>query len=136
VSERAQAIGIRLAKAEECLAGAASEYAARRYNNVANRCYYAAFQAAIAALTHAGIQPPTKDGSWGHEFVQAQVAGTLVRRRKLYPSDMGKDLAMLIRLRHVADYSLEHISELQGARAVRRSRSLLAIVAARTGGVR
>ena len=33
-----------LAKAEESLAGAESEYANGRYNNCANRCYYACFQ--------------------------------------------------------------------------------------------
>ena len=39
-----------LAKAQESLAGAESEFAAGRYNNCANRCYYACFQAAIHAL--------------------------------------------------------------------------------------
>jgi len=38
-----------LAKAEESLAGAESEFVNGRYNNCANRCYYASFQAAIAA---------------------------------------------------------------------------------------
>ena len=135
MSERDEAIDVRLTKARECLAGAVSEYTARRYNNVANRCYYAAFLAAIAALMRAGIQPQSKDGSWGHEFVQAQFNGTLVRR-KLYSSSIGEDLAILIRLRHLADYSLEQTSEIQAARAVRRSRSFLATIGARVGGLR
>jgi len=43
-----------LIKAEESLLGAESEFThGRRYNNVANRCYYACFQAAVAAL-HSG----------------------------------------------------------------------------------
>jgi uncharacterized protein (UPF0332 family) len=46
-----------LEKAIESLAGAESEFANRRYNNCANRCYYAMFQAAIAALMAAGIHP-------------------------------------------------------------------------------
>ena len=41
-----------LTKAEESLRGAESEYTQGRYNNTANRCYYACFQAAIAALSH------------------------------------------------------------------------------------
>ena len=40
-----------LVKAEESLAGAESEYVNGRYNNCANRCYYACFQAAIASST-------------------------------------------------------------------------------------
>ena len=44
-----------LNKSEESLAGAESEYANDRYDNCANRCYYACFQAAIAALLQAGI---------------------------------------------------------------------------------
>ena len=46
-----------MAKALECLAGAESELANKRYNNCANRAYYACFQAAIDALTREGIQP-------------------------------------------------------------------------------
>ncbi len=33
-----------LVKAEESLAGAESEYTSGRYNNCANRCYYACFR--------------------------------------------------------------------------------------------
>jgi hypothetical protein len=44
-----------LLKAEESLSGAESEFANDRNNNCANRCYYACFQAAIAALLTEGI---------------------------------------------------------------------------------
>ena len=40
-----------LRKALESLAGAESECANRRFSNCANRAYYAAFQAAISALS-------------------------------------------------------------------------------------
>lgn len=74
-----------LTKAEENLASATSEFVNGRYNACANRCYYACFQAAIAALMQAGIRPPRgAQGAWGHAFVQAQFAGELVNRRKLY----------------------------------------------------
>lgn len=52
-----------LDKAIESLAGAESEYANKRYNNCANRCYYAMFQAAIAALIAAGIRPRASEHS-------------------------------------------------------------------------
>lgn len=39
-----------LEKARESLAGAESEFSNERYNNCANRAYYAVFQAAIVAL--------------------------------------------------------------------------------------
>ncbi|HEU5432403.1 MAG TPA: hypothetical protein VFU81_12115 [Thermomicrobiales bacterium] len=39
-----------LHKAQESLAGAESEFVNDRYNNAANRAYYAVFQAAIHAL--------------------------------------------------------------------------------------
>jgi uncharacterized protein (UPF0332 family) len=43
-------ITIYLAKASESLLTAESEFVNGRYNSCANRCYYACFQAAIAAL--------------------------------------------------------------------------------------
>lgn len=39
-----------LLKALDSINGAESEFANRRYDNCANRCYYACFQAAISAL--------------------------------------------------------------------------------------
>ena len=67
--------GLFLAKAEEALAGAESEFANSRYNNCANRSYYACFLAAIAALVREGIEPRAQ---WGHEFVQSQFVGQLL----------------------------------------------------------
>ena len=52
MSERANS-AIYLAKAEESLTGAESEYANRRYQNCANRAYDACYQAAVAALLQA-----------------------------------------------------------------------------------
>jgi hypothetical protein len=50
-----------LVKAREALAGAESEYANGRFNNCANRAYYACFLAALHALAQVGIQPPGDD---------------------------------------------------------------------------
>lgn len=60
-----------LAKAREALQGAESELANRRYNNAANRAYYACFHAAIAALIDADIRSSER---WEHDFVQARFA--------------------------------------------------------------
>ena len=76
-----QDITIYLAKATESLLTAESEFVNGRYNSCANRCYYACFQAAIAALLHEGIRPR---GQWSHAFVQAQLVGVLINQRKRY----------------------------------------------------
>lgn len=57
-----------------------------RYNNCANRCYYACFQAAIAALQDAGIRPTGPQ--WSHAYVPSQFDGVLIYRRKRYPTEL------------------------------------------------
>ena len=76
-----------LAKAGESLAGAESELANSRYNNTANRAYYACFQAAVVALIQAGIGP-SAGGRWVYDAVQAQFIGELINRRHRYPADL------------------------------------------------
>lgn len=121
-----------LAKAEESLAGAQSEFINGRYNNVANRSYYACFQAAVAALMRAGIRPGRAE--WGHDFVQAQFNGQLITRRKLYPSALRTTLAQNYALREKADYTTEQVSEVRAARAVDRTEEFVGAV--RRGGER
>ena len=111
-----------LTKAEESLAGAESEFANGRYNNCANRCYYSSFQAAIAALALAGVQPTGGvGGEWGHTFVQSHFANDLITRRKLYPSDLREVLSRAIVLRQAADYKTAPVSQTQASRALRRA---------------
>jgi uncharacterized protein (UPF0332 family) len=119
-----------LAKAQECLAGAESEFVNARYNNCANRVYYATFQAAIDALEQAGILPPGTPLRWGHDFVQAQFAGQLVNRRKLYPTALHETLVRNQALRQAADYRRDFVSATQATRALRRTRQFVATVAA------
>ncbi|HLG71610.1 MAG TPA: HEPN domain-containing protein, partial [Chloroflexota bacterium] len=90
---------IYLHKAEQSLAGAESELANGRYNNCANRCYYACFQAAIAALIEENLRPGGEHSEWSHRFVQASFAGELIRRRKRYPASMRDSLSELLVLR-------------------------------------
>jgi len=123
-----------LAKATKSLAGAESEMAQRRYNHCANRCHYAGFQAAIAVLLTAGIQPRTTSGQVRHEYVQAQFAGQLINRRKRYPTSLRQTLSENMDLRHAADDETNVISEIQAHRALRRSREFVNAVQRKEGG--
>ena len=120
-----------LAKTEESLAGAEREFADGRYNNCANRSYYACFQAAITALIYAGIQPR---GQWDHSFVQAEFGGRLVYRRKLYPAELRDVLSETFDLRCVADYDARPVTRTRALRAIDSSRSMLRHI--REGGLR
>lgn len=112
-----------LEKAEESLAGAASEFTNGRYNNCANRSYYACFLAAIHALQRAGIEP--RGEQWGHAFVQAQFVGELINRRKLYPATLRDVLRNGLALRRVADYEADRVSQVRAERMLRRARELV-----------
>lgn len=120
-----ESLHIYLAKAEESLLGAQSELDQGRWNNSANRCYYACFQAAITALQQAVITPPSGRNAWGHAFVQAAFVGQLVNRRKLYPVRLRQVLVRNMALRQAADYEPDHVSRVQVERALQRSREFI-----------
>ena len=118
MSEPAQ---IYLAKVEGSVLGAASEFVHGRFNNVANRCYYACFQAAISALQHADIASGGRVREWGYAFVQAEFVGQLINRRRLYPPSLRQVLARNMTLRHTADYASDQVTERQASRALQRA---------------
>jgi uncharacterized protein (UPF0332 family) len=120
-------------KALESLAGAESEFANGRYDNCANRCYYACFQAAITALLREGIQPAEGRTQWSHEFVQGRFIGQLINRRKVYPTTLHDTLPRNMTLRHTADYSVEQVTETQASRAIRRARTFVEAIVGRGG---
>lgn len=113
-----------LAKAFESLAGAESELAAGRYNNAANRAYYAAFQAAIHALSTEG----ERRDIWGHDFVQAQFSAQFINRRKVYPAELRDVLSRLAIIRGTADYALAGIGRTQANRAVQLAKRFVEVV--------
>jgi uncharacterized protein (UPF0332 family) len=118
-----------LAKALDSLASAEIEVASGRYDNAANRCYYAGYQAAIAALEAAGIYPAAGTRArWTHEGVQSQFVGVLINRRKRYPSELRDVLSSLFALRLKADYTRNRVSEAEARRAVRRCRELVVAI--------
>lgn len=119
-----QAKAIYLTKAQESMEGAASELANGRFNNCANRCYYACFQAAIAGLLSEGIRSSHGE-QWTHAFVHSQFAGSLVSRRKIYPASLRDTLAQNLMLRQRADYEDQYVTEAQARRALGRTRQFL-----------
>ena len=125
-----QDITIYLAKATESLLTAESEFANGRYHSCANRCYYACFQAAIAALLREGIRPR---GQWSHAFVQVQLVGVLINQRKRYDPELRRVLSDNQSLRDKADYRAELVTDTQASRALRRSRMFVAALRQRGG---
>jgi uncharacterized protein (UPF0332 family) len=123
-----------LAKARESLEGADSEFLSGRYNNVANRAYYACFQAAVAALEAEGIRPLGGKAEWGHAFVQSRFTGLLVNRRKVYPAELRDTLHALMSVRQRADYEREAITEPQAMRALNRARRFVDTIGSHLGG--
>lgn len=116
-----------LFKAREALAGAESEFANQRYDNAANRAYYACFFAAIAALLmDAGIRP--QGARWEHDFVAAQFAGLLIQRRKLYPDDLRDAMYRNMAVRQEADYAPSPVSKTKTERAIKRAVSFVVAV--------
>ncbi len=123
---------IYLAKAEQCLAGAALAVAHGQYNNAANRAYYAAFQAAIAALGTAGIQPPTAR-YWSHDFVLREYCSLLARQGGDYAPSSGATFKALQDERLKADYEVELIGRASGERALALARQFVDAVRQRLG---
>ena len=123
-------------RASESLAGADSEVANGRYNNAANRAYYACFQAAIAALRWAGVTPRRASGEWSHAFVPAQFDGELINRRKLYPPELRGTLSLNQILRTKADYHEARVSHTEASRALRRARAFVEAIQVTGGGSR
>lgn len=116
--------GTFLDKARESATGARVELENGRYNNSANRSYYAVFQAAIHALQFEGFQ--ALRGEWGHDVVQAQFVGQLINRRHLYPTSLRSVLTENRRLREDADYGMYRVSEVRAARSLQRAERFVA----------
>lgn len=117
-----------LTKALESLAGAEIEFQHHNYNNCANRCYYACFQAAVAALLAVGIQARSSSGHWRHQTVHAQFVEQLINRRRIFPPTLRTVMSENMVLRNEADYEVDSITEKQASRALRRSRDFIEAV--------
>lgn len=117
-----------LEKAQQSLLGAESEFVSQRYDNAANRAYYACFQAAVAALLDAGEKPVTGKGTRSHAVIQALFAQQLIHRRKMYPADLVSVLQDLRGLRQQVDYTTVPASEIRCNRVLAKARLFVATV--------
>jgi uncharacterized protein (UPF0332 family) len=116
-----------LRKARESLASAKADARARRYNSAANRAYYAAFQAAVAALIFCRVR--SADTEWQHRFVSEEFSGKLIRRRKEFGSSLRSVLPELFEVRIKADYGSNDVSKRDATLSVSRANEVVAAVA-------
>jgi uncharacterized protein (UPF0332 family) len=126
-------VAIRLRKAEQCLAGAALAVRHGQYNNAANRAYYAVFQAAIAALSAAGVEPPAPR-YWSHDFVLREYCRQAPDDGGRYAGSCRTTLKALQDVRLKADYETEALSRITGERALTLAQDFVDAVRQRIGG--
>jgi uncharacterized protein (UPF0332 family) len=115
-----------LRKARESLASAKADARASRYNSAANRAYYAAFQAAVAALIFYRVR--SADTEWQHRFVAEEFSGKLIRRRKEFSASLRSALPQLFELRITADYGWDEVPKRNATHSVSRANEVVAAV--------
>jgi len=128
--------GTFLDKARESLEDARTSFETSRYNNSANRSYYACMQAAIHALLSEGIKPPGRGTNWNHGFIHGQFNGLLIYRRHQYPPDLRTVLKANYDVRVKADYTPDLVSETVASRALRRAERFVGAIVQRAEGQR
>jgi uncharacterized protein (UPF0332 family) len=116
-----------LAKAQENLHDAERALEEGRYNASANRAYYAAFQAAIAALAQENIIHEKNPHSW----VEAQFSERLIKARKYYPSKLASSLMDMQTVRDDADYRAVMTSKKTAKEQVNQSKEFLSFIFSR-----
>ncbi len=94
-------------KAKENLKIAQISFDNECYNACANRAYFAAFQAAVAALADKDIRNEKNDHAW----VQSEFNLKLIKRKKIYPAKIKVYLLDMQQVRNIADYSPKNISK-------------------------
>ncbi len=105
-------------KASENIQAAEMLFQSRMYDASANRAYYAALHAALAALKHAGIQLDRLR----HDSIQARFNGELIHRRKVYPGRFKSYLPILQAVRDDADYKPKLLSQNTAKRQLNKAR--------------
>jgi uncharacterized protein (UPF0332 family) len=116
---------------QESVAGARAELEAGRFNNSANRCYYAVFQAAIHALMMDGIRLPGGGTERSHAFVESQFVGQLINRRHISERTLRLVIGHNRDLREAPDYAPESVAEVRASRAIRRAERFVRAIADR-----
>jgi len=125
-----------LAKARNNLEAAERDRSHRAFDPCVSRAYFAAFQAAIAALL-ALANYRRRGHYWDHGEVAAEFTRRLIRQRKIFGGELASILDDLKTRRHQADYSTFSMSDKIAQRALDKARRLVALVEATlesTGG--
>jgi len=112
------------AKAKENLRAAQICFDNGLYNTCANRTYYSALQAAVAALSHRGIRRDKVE----HKWVQADFSGRLIRRQKIYPARLKSYLPDMQLIRNKADYSVENISRQRAGKRLAKAGEMIELI--------
>jgi uncharacterized protein (UPF0332 family) len=102
-----------------------------------SRAYFAAFQAAIAALL-ALTDYHRRGQYWDHGEVAAEFTRRLIRQRKVFASDLASILDDVKTRRHQADYSTFAMSDKIAQRVLDRAKRLVArveVALAAQGGI-
>ena len=119
-------------KAEENLKAAELLFDNRFYNASANRSYYAALHAAVAALAAIGI----RSEPISHKAVQANFPAELIQRRKVYPSRLKSYLTELQDARNDADYRSKSVSKNLASKLLAKAKEFVNQIAKEIGDVK
>ncbi|MCP4351028.1 MAG: HEPN domain-containing protein [Desulfobacterales bacterium] len=90
----------------------------------ANRAYYAAFQAAAAALAARGV---TRE-KLGHDWIQGDFSGKLIKRQKIYPGKLKSYLTDMQAVRDQADYKVANVSKKEASQQLRKSKEMITFI--------
>ena len=93
------------------------------FNASANRAYYAAFHAAIYALSSIGIELRID-----HKTVQSLFAVNFINRRKTFSSKFKGYLKELQEKRNIADYKLTDISKKMAKQQLEKAKEFIDII--------
>jgi uncharacterized protein (UPF0332 family) len=101
------------------------------HNASANRSYYAALHAAVAALSAIGI----RSEPISHKAVQANFSAELIQRRKVYPSRLKSYLTELQDARNDADYRTKSVSKNLASKQLTKAKEFVNQIAKEVGYV-
>lgn len=115
-----------LEKARESLRSAqsASTRDPKMSNCAANRAYYAAYLAELAALQKLDPLKLPQEG-WQHPTVVKAFNHRLVKMKKIFTSSMIESVSYLESLRIKADYKPDHVSEAEAKDCYNKARTIV-----------
>src|ERR1700682_871072 len=116
-----------LAKSKECLRSAHSASGRGLNNCAANRSYYAAYLAELAALQRRASGPLPETG-WRHPMVVKAFNYRLVNQKKLFNSEIVQQVSLLESLRIKADYKTENVTAPEGSECFTVARKIVRII--------